>query len=758
MLDYIELWHKKVDGKFVKGQQHNNMLVFVSNAKFFHLEAQEALAAIKNSWHGKFEDEKSFWDAWNDRKTEPDIKYGEKNNEHLASSRDETKDPDFNRAFRDFIANSEVEEKEFDVRDTSILKWWYKEDDWIQIVSDKYSACEIASDVKTLADKEAPMKNLQFMSIASFKNGDGKRKNANVKENRMLLLECDHLPKNMQLKFFYSLIEFGLPVKSIIDSGNKSYHCLLKIHPMKNVDEYKAYCEEAFKELNRLWPKLIDDANKDGVRYTRAPFGYRAETKEVQKLIWCDEIPMDEEKFDFEDTLEQIRRYVGNFISVTKQAEMMKDSNGHVKFEYMSSLKEGCGVEDIFITNGKYMIKLKDMQLQNCGKQEIWDTTNFFIDESIVDIILEGKGEKKKHVTLNDFYFKLKDIVYDISETTKSDKVYNMFEAGFYTECQGMDVREMPSEFDKLLDNLADENCKNWLINHLACYFKLLQNGFNHPLKGAKHPLETVPVFYGKSGTGKNTLMDVIGRAICRRGATDISISNLADDFNEFYKAGLININEAAKGKTERKATKEALKRFTDIWKQLNQKFMPKVDLFNGAYKTISANESLFGVLDIDNFDRRFQYITGGGQLNGQEHHICDMKLLKEQEKDFIAFLMHYGCDFKKAETVFDNEAKVEDKIQSMSNPEKVAFYIYEHYDAFPEEFVSVRTAILWYNNMTANNVQVDARMLGKCLQKWFTIRKQMGKATGMGDYSLMRGEWGYSIKSVVKGININDI
>ena len=69
-----------------------------------------------------------------------------------------------------------------------------------------------------------------------------------------------------------------------------------------------------------------------------------------------------------------------------------------------------------------------------------------------------------------------------------------------------------------------------------------------------------VLLFYGKSGTGKNTLLDVIGQAISKMGTRYISIGNIGDDFNEFYLAGAVNVNEAANGRGERRASKEALK------------------------------------------------------------------------------------------------------------------------------------------------------------------------------------------------------
>ena len=806
MNNYLEKFEKCVDKYFVKGQQNNKILAIVRFAKYFELDKPEALSFIRSKWVGNFEkaDEKSFDRAWGNGDSTPDETYSEqlqkrKNNEESEVSIID--DKEFNTNFKNILKSFDVqkfiedkglkEKTTFEDKDTSILNWWFKESDWVYIVNDKFDSCEQAYDAKELFERQTVLKRFQFMSMSAFKDCDGKRNQKNLKEMRYILLESDEMPIEWQEKFFFSLIEFGIPVKSIIRSGGKSLHCLIKIHPMRDINEYTSYCMEIFNEFNKLHPRLIDTANKDGIRYTRSPFGYRSDKNQVQEVIYCDKQSADAEIYTFNDTLELVREYVKTYnieykdeFALAGVKYNVESISGRKQFDVFTSIDPNkSDIEDIFQNNASYWVKRKQfIDIQRCCKKDIMNELQTSVKDVVGKHLLQQKidelGEKPSKndvekfakwqakyfktvknfkLSEDDFIFKNKEIKYDMTLTNDED-VFNLYKPGFYIECLEMIVKELPSESAKLLDNLADEKCKKWLINHFSCYFQLLKNGFNHPLRGQDHVLETVPVFYGKSGTGKNTLIDVIGRAISANGAVDITISQLTDNFNEFYRNGVININEAAKGRSERRASREALKAFTDRYKNLNRKFMPNVRLFNGAYKTICANESDFGVLDIDNFDRRFQYITGGKQLDGKKHNVIDMKKFREQEKEFIAYLLNYECDWDLAETVFDNDAKLEDKMNSMSNPEKVAYWLWENVEDYDVKQFSTRTGLQLYNNINGTRLELDPRVFGKCLSKYFPEKCQWAKKA-VNENELQRGEYVYKVESKVKSsTDLNEI
>lgn len=736
----------------VHGQRNSTMIYVVSEAKKLGIDFFDALQTIRpyyksSEWRSVEKDFRGLWD----NKTKNIVSYEEYFNNKVDSSTDIKESLIINSNFENFIkTTTKLPKQEFDARDTSLLKYFFKKNDWVYVVRNQFDACEEAYDALTLIEAEKPLKNYSLFSIASYLNGDGKRNQTNLKEMRYVLLECDYLSLDRQIQFFYSLIEFGFPVKSIIYSGGKSFHCLIKIHPMKDVVEYKEYCEKIYALINKLVYKadkndknLVDTANKDGIRYSRSPFGFRKDKEKSQEMIYCDMIEADNEIYDFEDVLKQFERYVGNFVKNNEDtADKILDHFIGQKCDLNYAIdKNKCDIEDVFLNNASVYIKLKNKELQKIAKQDLFDYCLPYIKDVVVQTILPMKNAKSQYLELKDFFIPIKDIKFEVN-LSKNDNIHNLYKPGFITECLNKKVNEIPSEFEKLLNNLADEKEKNWLINHLACHFQLFLNGFKK--NENDFVLETVPVFYGKSGTGKNTLLDVIGQAISSEGTRYISIGNIGDDFNEYYLAGAINVNEAANGRSERRASKEALKRFTDKYQKINIKFMQKITILNTAYKSVSANESIYGVLDIDKFDRRYQYITGGTQLNGQEHNLLDMNLFEKQKKDFISYLINFKCDYNKAMTVFDNSVKIEDKINSLSNAEKIAYTIEENIDAIPFDKFTVKMLMNWYEEKF-EKTNYDSRVIGKVLKNLFE-KKQAGKDIAINQYGIIakRGEWYY--------------
>lgn len=738
----------------VRGQRNSTMIYVVSEAKKLGIDYFEALQAIRpyyknNEWSSV---EKDFRGLWND-KTKNIVSYEEYfNNNKIDSSTDIKENLIINTNFENFIkTTTKLPKQEFDIRDTSLLKYFFKSNDWIYLVRNQFDTCEEAYDALTLIEAEKPLRNYSLFSIASYLNGDGKRNQNNLKEMRYILLECDYLALDRQIQFFYSLIEFGFPVKSIIYSGGKSFHCLIKIKPMTDIKEYKEYCEKIYALINKLIYKadkndknLVDTANKDGIRYSRSPFGFRKDKEKSQEMIYCDMIEADNETYDFEDVLKQFERYVGNFVKNNEDtADKILDHFIGQKCDLNYAIdKNKCDIEDVFLNNASVYIKLKNKELQKIAKQDLFDYCLPYIKDVVVQTILPMKNAKSQYLELKDFFIPIKDIKFEVC-LNQNNNIYNLYKPGFITECLNKKVNEMPSEFEKLLNNLADAEEKEWLINHMACHLQLILNNFK--MNDHDFVLETVPVFYGKSGTGKNTLLDVIGQAISTEGTRYISIGNIGDDFNEFYLAGAVNVNEAANGRSERRASKEALKRFTDKYQRINIKFMQKINILNTAYKTISANESIFGVLDIDKFDRRYQYICGGTQLNGQEHNLLDMALFEKQKKDFISFLLNFNCDYKKAMSVFDNDPKIEDKYNSLSNLEKISLTIKENIEFFPYDVFSQKMFLSWYED-NFEKISYDIRTIGKILKKYFKI-KQAGKDIMCGSYGIIvkRGQRYYS-------------
>lgn len=731
MNDKLRRFESFVDENMTSGQRNNNMLKTVAEAKKLGIELFDAKSVILNKFNSKERQqaEKDFYRCWNEKTknvTSYEEYFGEKYNTSSSVENSIIIDKNFENYLKTFTTFPKTS---IDERDTSLLKYFFKEDDLFYIVRERFDECAVASDGLTIFKEEKPLKNYSYFSIGVYEDGLGKRNQKNLKEMRYILLECDYLPKDQQLQFFNSLIEFGFPVKSVIYSGSKSFHCLIKIHPMNDIKVYKEYCETIYTLLNKLVyngsKKLVDDANKDGIRYSRSPFGYRTDNGKSQEMIYCDMIEADDEKYDFEDVLSMFKTYTQMFIRNEEDtADKIMEHFYGTKYDINYAIdKRQCEIEDIFLNNTNIYVKLKNMELQKISRQDLFDLCQPYLKNKVAELMLGLKDAKKQFLEIRDFHIPMKDIKFEV-RLDKDEKIYNLYEPGFITECLKNKVETIPSEFDKLLNNISNAEEKDWLINHFACHFQLILKNFKR--NNSDFVLETVPVFYGKSGTGKNTLLDVIGQAISKEGTRYISIGNIADDFNEFYLAGAVNVNEAANGRSERRASKEALKRFTDKYQRINIKFMQKINILNTAYKSISANESIYGVLDIDQFDRRYQYICGGTQLNGKEHNLLDMELFEKQKRDFISYLLNYECDYDKAMTVFDNEVKLEDKYNSLSNLEKFSLSIKEHLDEMPFKEFTYEMFMRWYEE-NVEKVNFCRRDIGKVL-KPIVKKRQAGK------------------------------
>lgn len=96
-------------------------------------------------------------------------------------------------------------------------------------------------------------------------DGQGVR-NANVKEFRYALVECDNVEKDKQLPLYKQL---NLPIAVAVDSGNKSIHAIVKIMAGSE-QEYKRRVEYLYKVLRDRGVE-VDTQNKNASRLSRMP-------------------------------------------------------------------------------------------------------------------------------------------------------------------------------------------------------------------------------------------------------------------------------------------------------------------------------------------------------------------------------------------------------------------------------------------------------------------------------------------------------
>lgn len=99
------------------------------------------------------------------------------------------------------------------------------------------------------------------------------------------MAEFDNLSREDQIKFWSAC---KLPIRALIDSGNKSIHALIDIQKLANVQtltDWSAHIKgRLYSQI--LVPMGVDAACSNPSRLSRLPGHYREEKKSFQKLLW----------------------------------------------------------------------------------------------------------------------------------------------------------------------------------------------------------------------------------------------------------------------------------------------------------------------------------------------------------------------------------------------------------------------------------------------------------------------------------------
>jgi hypothetical protein len=119
-------------------------------------------------------------------------------------------------------------------------------------------------------------------------NSEGKlsqRSTENVTSWRHLLLESDHADRSMWLA---ALVQMRLPIVSIVDSGGRSVHALLRLNAGTKA-EWDGFRDTVIKPA--LVPLGADPAAMSAVRLTRLPGCRREEKDRWQELLYLNPNP-----------------------------------------------------------------------------------------------------------------------------------------------------------------------------------------------------------------------------------------------------------------------------------------------------------------------------------------------------------------------------------------------------------------------------------------------------------------------------------
>ena len=111
------------------------------------------------------------------------------------------------------------------------------------------------------------LENGAFVIINPVNNFRGGKSDDDVMNFRHVLIECDHLPLELQLAAFRAL---NLPLSAVVYSGGRSIHGIMRIDAGRNAGLFKDRVEFTFDVLKRaLVP--IDTKCKNASRWSRLP-------------------------------------------------------------------------------------------------------------------------------------------------------------------------------------------------------------------------------------------------------------------------------------------------------------------------------------------------------------------------------------------------------------------------------------------------------------------------------------------------------
>ncbi len=169
-----------------------------------------------------------------------------------------------------------------------LLSWLYYPRD-ILFIGDRFGT-QVKYAYEWLADFKAGhtipphiIPNPLSGAFAMTKDGrPSKRADACVKSFRFAVAEFDHLSREDQLRFWWSV---NLPVCALIDSGGKSLHAWIKITGVNSTDTWTCLVEEKLFRLY-LVPLGCDSACRNEARLSRMPGHFRSERGRFQRVLY----------------------------------------------------------------------------------------------------------------------------------------------------------------------------------------------------------------------------------------------------------------------------------------------------------------------------------------------------------------------------------------------------------------------------------------------------------------------------------------
>lgn len=160
------------------------------------------------------------------------------------------------------------------------------------------------------------------------------RKNNDVAAFRNVLIEYDDIPKSEQIN---RMLDSGLPIQSMTDSGNKSIHTIVKIDA-KDATEYRKRVSTLYSCLEKKYGTACDQANKNPSRLTRLAGAERKGN--VQTLLYT-EVNTDASVDGFFNSMGNVKQKDRIKLSHDEIADVLIEDHGACFVEGVPAIQHG---------------------------------------------------------------------------------------------------------------------------------------------------------------------------------------------------------------------------------------------------------------------------------------------------------------------------------------------------------------------------------------------------------------------------------